>query len=47
VGDLLLALGHVLFLVNVVGMAVRFYRPRATAAYAAATADLSTVEAKP
>ena len=47
VGDLLLALGHLLFLANVVGLGVRFYRPRVTAACAAATADLSTVEAKP
>lgn len=46
-GDLLLAFGHLLFLVNVIGLAVRFYRPRAVAAYAAATADLSAVEAKP
>jgi cytochrome c oxidase cbb3-type subunit 1 len=46
VGDLLLALGHLLFLVNVAGLAVRFYRPRAAAALAAATADLSTVEVK-
>lgn len=47
VGDLLLALGHLLFLVNLVALAVRFYRPRAVAAYAAATADLSALEAKP
>ena len=46
VGDLLLALGHLLFLVNVAGLAVRFYRPMAAAALAAATADLSTVEVK-
>jgi hypothetical protein len=45
-GDLLLALGHVLFLVNVAGWALRFYRPRVAAAYAAATADLSALEAK-
>ena len=45
-GDLLLALGHVLFLVNIAGWALRFYRPRVAAAYAAATADLSALEAK-
>jgi cytochrome c oxidase cbb3-type subunit 1 len=39
-GDLLIAFGHVLFLVNLIGLARRFYRPRATAAYAEATADL-------
>lgn len=45
-GELLLALGHLLFLVNVAGLAVRFYRPRAVEALAAATADLSAVEVK-
>jgi len=46
-GDLLLALGHLIFLFNVTALAVRFYRPRAAAAYAAATADLSPAGAKP
>ena len=46
-GELFLALGHVLFLLNVVGLALRFYRPRAVAAYVAATVDLSAAQAKP
>ena len=45
-GDLLLALGHVIFLINVTALAVRFYRPRVAGAYAAATADLSPAVAK-
>ncbi|MEI6396199.1 MAG: hypothetical protein WCT12_34475, partial [Verrucomicrobiota bacterium] len=47
IGDLLLALGHVVFVVNLLGMVVRFYRPRAVSAYAAATMDLCAVKAKP
>ena len=38
-GDFLLVLGHLLFLVNLAGLVTRFYRARAVAAYAAATAD--------
>jgi cytochrome c oxidase cbb3-type subunit I len=45
-GDLLLALGHLVFLVNLGGLAIRFYRPRAVSAYRAATADLAVLEAK-
>jgi len=48
VGDLLLALGHLVFLTNLVGMVNRFYRVRALSAYAAATADLfKAAEARP
>ena len=39
-GDLLLGVGHVIFLVNLVRIADRFYRPHSEAAYAAVTADL-------
>lgn len=47
IGDLLLLLGHLVFAGNVIGLAVRFYRARAAAAYAVATADLfKTAEAK-
>jgi cytochrome c oxidase cbb3-type subunit I len=46
-GDLLLALGNLVFLFNIAAAAVRFYRPRTAAAYAAVTADLSPIEAKP
>ena len=47
IGDLLLVLGHVVFLGNVIGLVVRYYRARATAAYAAVTEDLfKTAEAK-
>lgn len=46
-GDLLILVGHVLFLVNLAGLLARVYRARAQAAYAAATADLFKVaEAK-
>jgi cytochrome c oxidase cbb3-type subunit 1 len=40
VGDLLLLFGHVLFLANLTGLVLRFYRPRATDTYAELTADL-------
>ncbi len=39
-GDLCLLLGHLIFLVNIVGMLNQFYRARAISAYAAVTADL-------
>lgn len=40
IGDLLVLLGQGLFLVNLAGLVVRFYRARATAAYSIVTADL-------
>ncbi len=40
VGELLLVVGHLLFLANLAGLVTRFYRARAAAAYAAATANL-------
>jgi cytochrome c oxidase cbb3-type subunit I len=40
IGDFLLVVGHVLFLVNLAGLVTSFYRARAVAAYAVATADL-------
>ena len=40
VGDLLLAAGHVVFLLNLSRLVTRFYKARAAAALAAATADL-------
>jgi cytochrome c oxidase cbb3-type subunit 1 len=39
-GDLLLVLGHVLFLMNLGGLSLRFYRARATRAYEEVTEDL-------
>jgi cytochrome c oxidase cbb3-type subunit I len=39
-GDLLLLLGHLLFLVNVAGLLLRVYRQEVTEVYAEATADL-------
>jgi cytochrome c oxidase cbb3-type subunit 1 len=39
-GDLLLLIGHLLFLANIGGLVVGFYRARATATYAELTADL-------
>jgi cytochrome c oxidase cbb3-type subunit I len=40
VGGLLLWLGHLFFLGNLLGLAVRFYRVKTVSAYAACTADL-------
>jgi cytochrome c oxidase cbb3-type subunit 1 len=39
-GDLLMALGHVAFLANLAGLAVRFCRARAVSAFSALTLDL-------
>jgi cytochrome c oxidase cbb3-type subunit I len=47
VGDLLIAGGHVLFLVNVLALPIGVYRARATAAYASVTAPLQPAEVKP
>jgi cytochrome c oxidase cbb3-type subunit 1 len=48
VGDLLLFVGHLLFLGNSIGLAVRVYRARAAAAYSEVTADLfKAAEVKP
>jgi len=46
-GDLLLALGHLLFLVNLGGLVLRFYRARAVSAWASATAEIQPAEARP
>jgi cytochrome c oxidase cbb3-type subunit I len=46
-GDLLIALGHLMFLVNLAGLVIRFYRARAVSAWAAATAEVRTAEARP
>jgi cytochrome c oxidase cbb3-type subunit 1 len=47
-GDLLVGVGHLIFLINVAGLLNRFLRPRALAGYEAATADLfPTAEVKP
>ncbi len=47
-GEVLLLTGHLVFLGNLIGLAVRFYRSRAVAAYAEATADLfKAAEVKP
>jgi cytochrome c oxidase cbb3-type subunit I len=47
IGDLLLLLGHVVFLGNLLGLAARFYVARAASAYAAVTAPLGTAEVRP
>ena len=44
-GDLLLALGHLMFLTNLAGLVVRFYRVRAVSAWAAATVEIAIAEA--
>jgi cytochrome c oxidase cbb3-type subunit 1 len=46
-GDLLIALGHLMFLVNLAGLVIQFYRARAVSAWAAATAEIKTAEARP
>jgi len=45
-GDLLIAFGHIIFLINLLGVLKRFSEPRALASYAAATANLFHAEAK-
>ena len=44
-GDLLIALGHFFFLVNVGGLVFRFYRARALSAWVAATTEIKVAEA--
>jgi hypothetical protein len=46
-GDLLLALGHLMFLGNLAGLVIRFYRARAVSAWVAATTEIKTTEAQP
>lgn len=45
-GDFLIALGHLLFCLNLIGVAFQFYRPKAKAVYGEATADLFSAEAR-
>jgi cbb3-type cytochrome oxidase subunit 1 len=48
IGDLLLLIGHGLFLTNIGGLVFGFYRARAEATYEVLTADLfKTAAAKP
>jgi cytochrome c oxidase cbb3-type subunit I len=47
IGDLLLGLGHLMFLANLGGLVFRFYRGRAVSAWAEATAEIATAEARP
>ena len=44
--DLLILAGNGIFLANLVGVAVRLYRARATAAYAAVTAEIKPAGAQ-
>jgi cytochrome c oxidase cbb3-type subunit I len=44
-GELLLALGHVMFLVNLGGLVFRFYKARAVSAWTEATTEIRTAEA--
>ncbi len=46
-GDLLMALGHLMFLANLGGLVVRFYRARAVSAWADATTEIKMAEARP
>jgi cytochrome c oxidase cbb3-type subunit 1 len=45
-GDLLMALGHLMFLANLGGLVVRFYRARAVSAWEAATVEIKPAEAR-
>jgi cytochrome c oxidase cbb3-type subunit 1 len=45
IGDLLIALGHLMFLANLSGLVIRFYRARAVSAWASATAEINPAEA--
>jgi cytochrome c oxidase cbb3-type subunit 1 len=45
-GDLLLALGHLMFAANLAGLVVRFYRARAVSAWADATTEIKLAEAR-
>jgi hypothetical protein len=44
-GDLLLLAGHLAFIFNVTGLVRQYYFARATAAYAAATAEIGGAKA--
>ena len=46
-GDLLIALGNLMFLGNLAGLVIRFYRARAVAAWVAATVEIKPAEARP
>ena len=46
-GDLLIALGHLMFLGNLAGLVIRFYRARAVSAWSAATMEIKPAEARP
>jgi cytochrome c oxidase cbb3-type subunit 1 len=46
-GDLLIALGHLMFLGNLAGLVIRFYRARAVSAWVAATAEIKPAEVRP
>ena len=46
-GDLLIALGNLLFLGNLAGLVIQFYRARAVSAWVAATAEIKPAEARP
>ncbi len=45
-GDLLMALGHVLFFANVGGLVFQFYRARAVSAWTEATTEIKVAEAR-
>jgi cytochrome c oxidase cbb3-type subunit I len=45
-GDLLIALGHFMFLANLAGLVIRFYRARARSAWASATVEIKPAEAR-
>jgi cytochrome c oxidase cbb3-type subunit I len=46
IGDLLIGLGHLMFLGNLTALVVKYYRSRAVAAWAVATADIGTLEVR-
>jgi cytochrome c oxidase cbb3-type subunit 1 len=46
IGDLLMALGHLMFFVNLGALVFQFYRARAVSAWSEATAEIKTAEAR-
>jgi len=46
-GDLLLAIGNLMFLGNLAGLVIQYYRARAVTAWVSATTEIKPAEARP
>jgi cytochrome c oxidase cbb3-type subunit 1 len=46
-GDLLIAIGNLMFLANLAGLVIQFYRARAVSAWVSATTEIKPAEARP